>query len=66
MLASKFVSAFNSILRGNPISKVASHSHIAVLLKPDKDPSLCASYRPISEYGSEVVYENIKFKTSLL
>lgn len=54
ILALEFTSAFNSILQGNHIPKDTSHTHITVLLKPDNDLLLCASYRSISLLNTDL------------
>lgn len=60
-LAPKFTSAFNSVLKGDPIPKDTSHLHINNLLKSDKDPSLCVSYRPIS-----LLHTDLKLFTKIM
>lgn len=47
-LAAHFVTAFNAILDNHVIPTDILQASISVIPKPEKDPLLCASYRPIS------------------
>ena len=47
-LISKFLEAFNSLKEGHQMRRETLGAHIAVIPKEGKDPTVCASYRPIS------------------
>lgn len=47
-LATHFVTAFNAILDNHAMPSDLLQASISVIPKPEKDPLLCASYRPIS------------------
>lgn len=45
---------FNAFLQDTPIPLEMQRSFISLIPKPDKDPSLCANYRPIALLNSDL------------
>lgn len=45
---------FNAFLQDTPIPLEMQRSFITLIPKPDKDPSLCANYRPIALLNSDL------------
>lgn len=53
-LAPNFTTAFNAILEGPSVPPDMLRASISVIPKPEKDPLLCSSYRPISLLNCDI------------
>lgn len=51
LLTSFLTKVFSSLLEGSVFPPQTLEAHIFPIPKPDKDPTLCANYRPISLIG---------------